>query len=204
MEHQPLIAPPNDDGGKKKNGAASLLVKVSTTVLLLVLVFYGGVYRHRLGCGRTKQTRGSVVGADGVIPIGGDCYDHRDNCAIPLGFQHGVCACVMPHHCGLSCECTTGQPGAWCAQTSDCVVPPELDHAVCREDKCQSGEPGASCGVHDDCVVITDLDQPHAVCRDEQCQSGQSGARCEKDSECVAPTNFDHGVCRGPTKRCQR
>ena len=29
-----------------------------------------------------------------------------------------------------------GQPGATCKKTSDCAIPPGLDHAVCRDGQC--------------------------------------------------------------------
>jgi len=100
--------------------------------------------------------------------------------------------------------CQSGQPGAFCGQSSDCVVITDLDppHAVCRNEKCQSGKPGAECGQTSDCVVITDLDPPHAVCRKYGCQSGKSGALCGQTSDCVVPPGLDHAVCC--KDRCQQ
>ena len=100
--------------------------------------------------------------------------------------------------------------GALCDQTSDCVVPPGLDHAVCRQIPycidayCQSGQPGAYCGRTSDCVVPPGLEHP--VCRGignfNTCQSGQSSASCGQTSDCVVPHGLDHAVCR--KEKCQR
>ena len=125
------------------------------------------------------QSQGLCLATDGAtgptdgdgIPPGGHCSTTND-CAIPVGLTHGVCRTAG----GSAHWCQSGQPGARCGQSSDCVVITDLDppHAVCRENRCQSGQPGSWCGVTNDCVVQTDLDPPHAVCR------GPSGSELHK------------------------
>ena len=95
---------------------------------------------------------------------------------------------------------SSGQPGATCKTTSDCAIPPGLDHGVCHDGTCKSGTPGSYCGVTSDCVVPPGLD--HAVCRDGRCQSGTSGSSCGATSDCVVPTGIDHAICRHG--ECQR
>ena len=53
-----------------------------------------------------------------------------DNCAIPLGLDHGVCRDV---------KFQLGASRSSCGVTSDCVVPQGLEYAVCRQGKCQHG-----------------------------------------------------------------
>ena len=90
--------------------------------------------------------------------------------------KHGVCRNDGAVDGASANTCQSGQPGAFCGQSSDCIVITDLDppHGVCQENICQSGQPGAWCEVTDDCVVQTDLDPPHAVCRgptgDQKCQ----------------------------------
>ena len=48
------------------------------------------------------------------------------------------------------------------------VVPPGLEHPVCRYGQCRSGQPGASCGQTSDCVIPPGLEHP--VCRNDKCQ----------------------------------
>ena len=145
--------------------------------------------------------------ADGdIIPIGDTCVAAEDHCAIPSGLEHGFCHGT----------CQSGQPGAWCGQTSDCVVQNDLDppHAVCRDTgsyygTCQSGQPGSWCATTDDCAIPVSLD--HGVCRyrdDEKkqrstCQNGLPGALCGRTSDCVVQTNVDppYAVCR--SGKCQ-
>ena len=109
---------------------------------------------------------------DDTIPIGDTCDVIDDNCAIPLGLDHGVCV-FNPMDCSNRYgywTCQSGQPGAFCVETSDCVVPPVLEHGVCRDDICQSGKSGSSCGQTSNCVPIAGLNPPHAVCRNNKCQ----------------------------------
>ena len=61
-------------------------------------------------------------------------------------------------------------PGAFCVETSDCIVPPGLEHGVCRDDICESGKSGSSCGQTSNCVPIAELNPPRAVCRNNKCQ----------------------------------
>ena len=59
-----------------------------------------------------------------------------------------------------------GAPGDYCTDSSDCAIPPGLDHGFCSNyDACQSGQPGSFCTQTSDCVVQNELDPPHAVCR---------------------------------------
>ena len=137
--------------------------------------------------GSTSGAHGATGPTDGdLIPIGDTCVAD-DNCAIPAGLDHGVCGWddsnryledrAIPVHpvCCLSSDdgvgswtCQSGQPDALCVETSDCVVPPGLEHGVCRDDICQSGKSGSSCGQTSDCVPIAELN--HAVCRRGKCQ----------------------------------
>ena len=127
--------------------------------------------------GSTSGAHGATGPTDGdLIPIGDTCdvkcVAADNNCAIPLGLDHGVCGC---DDCNRYLEdsnryfCQSGQPGATCVDTSDCAIPPGLKHAVCRSSDsrgiCQSGHSGSWCGQTSDCVVQNDLDPPHAVCR---------------------------------------
>ena len=95
-----------------------------------------------------------------------------------------------------------GLPGAKCENTSDCAIPPGLDHGVCLEGYCQPGTPTprSFCEVTNDCVKPPGLNHP--VCRDGRCQSGASGSKCGATSDCVRPPGLDHGVCR--RGKCQR
>ena len=110
---------------------------------------------------------------DALIPIDGWCYDHPNNCITPPDLsQPAFCFCSSSDH--KACWCQSGQPGEYCDETSNCVIPKGLDHSVCRfgggDAQCQSGQPGALCGQTSDCVVQTRLDPPHAVCRKGKCQ----------------------------------
>ena len=116
------------------------------------------------------------VGGD-VIPIDGLCDFAPEDCTIPPGMTRPNCVCLFEDDDEYApvCFCSSGQPGAFCAATSDCVKPPGLDHPVCRsygggpkDRSCQSGQPGSLCGVTDDCVVPPGLE--HAVCRKDRCQ----------------------------------
>ena len=129
---------------------------------------------------KSGSTSGSY-GATGppnynTIPIGDTCGVKDDDCAIPMGLDHGVCGMdrAFPDYfyddfVGYW-TCQSGQPGAFCVETSDCVVPPVLEHGVCRDDICQSGKSGSSCGQTSNCVPIAGLNPPHAVCRNNKCQ----------------------------------
>ena len=140
MENQSLITSPNDNVEKQKKGSAPTFyyVAVSTAILLLgLLVFYAN---------------SDVIPAASPPPPGSDaCVVGADDCVIPAGLTHGVCidtggpavpqaGVVTPrsssHHGGT---CQSGQPGAWCEVTDDCVVQTGLTppHAVCRHGKCQ-------------------------------------------------------------------
>ena len=114
---------------------------------------------------------------------------------IPLGLHHGVC--LGKRDWGYNI-CQSGQPGALCLESSDCVVPPGLEHGVCRYGMCQSGKSGSSCDQTSDCVPISGLNPPHAVCRNNKCQSGKSGSSCGQTSDCVpiAGLNPPRAVCR--------
>jgi len=111
---------------------------------------------------------------------------------IPKGLDHSVC-----RFGGGDAQCQSGQPGALCGQTSDCVVQTGLNHPVCREDKCQSGQPGALCGQTSDCVVQTRLDPPHAVCRNGKCQRGVHGDYCGQNKDCLSHYCRPIGTCGG-------
>ena len=87
-----------------------------------------------------------------------------------------------------------GQPGATCKTTSDCAIPPWLDHGVCHDSTCKSGAPGWYCEITSDCVVLPGLE--HAVCRDGRCQSGASGSSCGATSDCLVSSGIDHAICR--------
>ena len=186
MEDQSLIPSHNKDNGEKqKKGCKPVLTVLFTTILLLGLVFYGGEY-----WGSHRARDGGSKGCD-------------PPCDTPPGLDHPVCIKFQGATPDLDqYECQSGQPGAACDDTSDCVVPKGLDHAVCRDDKCQSGQAGASCGDTSDCVVPKGLD--HAVCRKDKCQSGQAGARCGQTSDClpIAGLNPPHAVCR--KDKCQQ
>ena len=161
-ENQSLIAFPNDNGGKKKKAFVFPVVTAFSTVLLLGLFFYVGEY---WGSHRARD--------DALIPIDGWCYDHPNNCIIPPDLsQPAFCFCSSSDH--KACWCQSGQPGEYCDETSDCLIPKGLDHSVCRfgggDAQCQSGQPGALCGQTSDCVIQTRLDPPHAVCRKGKCQ----------------------------------
>merc|ERR1719162_809765 len=95
-----------------------------------------------------------------------------------------------------------GNPGANCKKTSDCAIPPGLDHGVCHDGTCKSGAPGSYCGVTSDCVKPPGLG--HAVCRDGRCQSGAPGSSCGAASDCVVRNELDppHAVCLHG--KCQR
>ena len=157
MENQPLTASPNDNVGKQKKGYKSVRT-VFTLLLLLGLVFYGGEYWG------SHHARGKPDHS---------CNPPCDH--IPAGLDHEVCLCVgYVGSQAEGCSCQTGQPGALCDKTSDCVTPEGLTHPVCRSDgankRCQSGKAGALCGQTSDCVVRTDLTPPHPVCRKDRCQ----------------------------------
>ena len=74
------------------------------------------------------QSQGLCLAGLGVVP-GKMCSDTAE-CIIPLGLEHGVCR---------NGKCQSGQAGARCGQTSDCLPIAGLNppHAVCRKDKCQ-------------------------------------------------------------------
>ena len=119
-----------------------------------------------------------------LIPIGDPCGicagDNGyllDNCAIPSELDHGVCLGFFNIDGDTNCSsvvCQSGQPGAYCENTSDCVKPPGLEHPVCRKPgnmnhhHCQSGTSGADCGDTSDCVIPPGLE--HGVCRNNKCQ----------------------------------
>jgi len=148
---------------------------------------------------------------DGTIPIGEKCKIYNDDCEIPIGLEHGVCraestwhwvngallignTASSPSNSGI---CQDGQPGALCGQTSDCVIPAGLDHAVCRDKHCQSGQSSASCGQTSDCVIPSGLD--HAVCRKEKCRRGVKNDLCGQNSDCLSKKC--HGV--GNSQKCK-
>ena len=227
-ENQSLIASSNDNVGKQKKAFVFPVVTAFSTILLLVLVFSGGKYwdSHRVRDDALIQIdramfddellptlddellpTGSRHRArdDALIPIDGWCYDHPNNCITPPDLsQPAFCFCSSSDH--KACWCQSGQPGEYCDETSDCVIPKGLDHSVCRfgggDAQCQSGRPGALCGQTSDCVVQTGLNHP--VCREDKCQSGQPGALCGQTSDCVVQTRLDppHAVCRNG--KCQR
>ena len=151
-ENQSLIASPNDNVGKKKKGYTPVRTVLST-IILLGLVFYGGKYwdSHRARDDalitidiamfddellptlddELLPTGSFRARDDASIPIDGWCYDHPNNCIIPPDLsQPAFCFCSSSDH--KACWCQSGQPGEYCDETSDCVIPKGLDHSVCR------------------------------------------------------------------------
>ena len=78
-------------------------------------------------------------GPNDGIPIWGPCWN-SDECAIPPGLDRGFCTIAN----GRAGKCQSGQPGAICEVTSDCVVQYDLvpPHAVCRGLKVHTGNVG--------------------------------------------------------------
>ncbi|OEU12920.1 hypothetical protein FRACYDRAFT_244194 [Fragilariopsis cylindrus CCMP1102] len=110
MENQSLIASRKDDGGKHKKGLATLLVTVSWTK-----------YHHR---GSPRVGVPAAIWSTLVQFRMEETTVKPRTVVVPLGLEHPVCRYG---------QCRSGQPGASCGQTSDCVVPLGLEYPVCRD-----------------------------------------------------------------------
>ena len=171
--------------------------------LFFLPYYFESFYRHLSS--RTSILRRRIIGAVIIVlSVMFKIPTATPPCVIiPPGLDHTVCLEDRNYYEAIEGGiCQSGQPGALCVKTSDCVKPPGLEHPVCGGGKCQSGQPGSLCGVTDDCVVQTDLVPPHAVCLDRQCQSGKSSALCGQTDDCVVPPGLGHAVCRDNV--CQR
>ena len=129
--------------------------------------------------------------------VGSHC-DETEECQVPDGLDHAVCrnnvcqsgagdaSCGVQSDCKWRCGedgCSDGQVGSLCDDTSDCVVPDGLAHAVCRDDVCQSGTTGASCGVDSDCVAGT-ICSGHTSKEPSVCIATVA---CKSSSDCSTP-----------------
>ena len=168
---------------KKKKGYGPILVAVSLTLLLSL---YAGGY---LGSGTNLP---SSLSSSSTSLVGlSTAASNLKTLTIELDDDENIDGLLS----GWLLKGSGGgrNPGAKCKHTSDCSIPPGLNHAVCRDGQCQSGQPGALCGVTSDCVKPPRLQHP--VCRQGKCQHGVKGDYCGNDSDCISTLTCHWSEC---------
>ena len=127
---------------KKKKGYGPILVTVSLTLLLSL---YAGGY---LGSGTNLPSSLSSL-CTSLMGLS-TAASNLKTLTIELDDDEnidGLLSGWLPKGSGGG-----GNAGAKCKHTSNCSIPPGLDHGVCRDGQCQSGASGSLCGVTSDCV----------------------------------------------------